>query len=161
MPLRRLDVGAMRLLLALGFLGLIGAPVRAAIGDDITVLYQTYGSAQDLGAGVLLFRYKENYEITVYLVQRHSSMEIIGRKKDLNGENPPLSDTEIQDFLALQKGSMAWIPMKSQNANKQAWRRTDNLVFANYSPKAGLLTFLNPLEQGNNNTTEIKPPAKN
>jgi hypothetical protein len=121
--------------------------LSAAIGDDVDTLQKFYGVGKALDTEAILFRYRDTYDVTVFLEKGRSVMEIIAHKKNLEGDIPPLTLPEAQELLASQKGAWEWLTMRLRDPAKQAWRRTDNQAFATFNEKEGLLVLMNQAQQ--------------
>jgi hypothetical protein len=131
-------MAAARFFLLAVLAGGVGHPLRAAIGDDLSTLRGTYGSAKEVG-GQMLFRH-DGYSIAVYFDGTRSGMEIFVR----DGSDPKkteITSKDIDSILALEGQGQPWNPVQTRSG-EPTWLRADGKVIARFNSSEKILAVL-------------------
>jgi hypothetical protein len=125
------------LLLVLGLLISV-APARAVIGDDLTTLRATYGSASQVG-NQMLFQH-DGYSIAVYFDGTRSGMEIFVRDGS-KADKQDITSADIDAILVLEGAGQPWHPIQVRSG-EPTWLRADGKLIARFNPTEKILAVI-------------------
>lgn len=121
-------------------LALLGsaAPARAVIGDDLTTLRATYGSASQVG-NQMLFQH-DGYSIAVYFDGTRSGMEIFVRDGSKAGKEDITQD-DIDAILVLEGAGQPWHSIQVRSG-EPTWLRADGKLIARFNSNEKILAVM-------------------
>ena len=112
---------------------------QAKIGDDLTALRVSYGSASKIG-DQMLFKH-DGYSIAVsFDGGLHAAMEVFVRDGSIPTK-PDMTQADIDEILILEGDGQTWSPVVV-HSGEPTWLRADHKLIARFSPADKILAVL-------------------